>query len=120
MSYKTSGNSGAFAWFYQRITGIFLFVILLLHFTIMHFAGTGDVTFDVIKDRLADPYWKMLDLSFVVFALYHGLNGIWMAIQDYIHSEGWRTVIYTLLVLLGLFLFFLAAVTLIPFGLGKI
>ncbi len=117
MSFKSSGNSGAFAWFYQRITGIFLFVILLLHFTIMHFTGTGEITYENIVGRLSDPYWKMLDLSFVVFALYHGLNGIWMAIQDYVRSEGWRAVIYTILVLVGVFLFFLAAVTLIPFGL---
>ena len=117
MSYKTAGNSGSFAWFYQRITGIFLFVILLLHFAIMHFTGGGEITYERVVGRLSDPYWKMLDLSFVVFALYHGLNGIWMSIQDYVRSEGWRAVIYTILVLIGVFLFFLAAVTLIPFGL---
>lgn len=117
MSFRSSGDSGAFAWFYQRITGIFLFIILLLHFSIMHFAGGGEVTYERVLNRLADPYWKMLDLSFVVFALYHGLNGIWMSIQDYIRSEGWRATIYTILVLTGVFLFFLAAVTLIPFGL---
>ena len=117
MSYKISGNSGAFSWFYQRITGIFLFIILLLHFTIMHFAGSGDITYNTVMARLKDPFWKMIDLSFVVFALYHGLNGIWMGIQDYVRNEGWRTVVYTLIVVGGLFLFFLAAVTLIPFGL---
>jgi succinate dehydrogenase / fumarate reductase membrane anchor subunit len=111
-----TGDSGTKRWFYQRITGIFLVVLLLVHFTIMHFIGTGETDYQTVAPRLASPYWKTFDLAFLIFALYHGLAGLWVVIDDYVHKDGWRIFIYSLIVLGGALLLVLGALTIITFS----
>lgn len=111
-----TGDSGTKRWFYQRITGIFLVVLLLVHFTIMHFIGTGETNYQTVAPRLASPYWKTFDLAFLVFALYHGMAGLWVVIDDYVHKDGWRIFIYSLIVLIGALLLILGALTIITFS----
>ncbi len=111
-----TGDSGTKRWFYQRITGIFLVVLLLVHFTIMHFIGTGETTYQAVAPRLASPLWKTFDLAFLVFALYHGLAGLWVVIDDYVHKDGWRIFIYSLIILGGALLLVLGALTIITFS----
>ncbi len=110
------GDSGMRRWFFQRITGIFLVVLLLVHFTIMHFIGTGETTYQTVASRLASPLWKTFDLAFLVFALYHGLAGLWVVVDDYVHKDGWRIFIYSLIVLGGALLLALGALTIITFS----
>jgi succinate dehydrogenase hydrophobic anchor subunit len=52
-----------------------------------------------------------MQFLFLVTALYHGINGIWMITEDYIHNKNWRLVIYSLLVFGGLSLFFVGVLT---------
>jgi succinate dehydrogenase / fumarate reductase membrane anchor subunit len=111
-----TGDSGTKRWFYQRITGIFLVVLLLVHFTIMHFIGTGETDYQTVAPRLASPYWKTFDLAFLIFALYHGLAGLWVVVDDYVHKDGWRIFIYSLIVLGGALLLVLGALTIITFS----
>jgi succinate dehydrogenase / fumarate reductase membrane anchor subunit len=111
-----TGDSGTKRWFYQRITGIFLVVLLLIHFTIMHFIGTGETNYQAVAPRLASPYWKTFDLAFLIFALYHGLAGLWVVVDDYVHKDGWRIFIYSLIVLGGALLLVLGALTIITFS----
>ncbi len=110
-----SGNSGIKRWFYQRITGIFLVVVLLVHFTVMHFIGTGEIDYKTVAPRLASPYWKTFDLAFLIFALYHGMAGLWVIVDDYVHKDGWRIVIYSTIILAGFIFLILGALTIITF-----
>ncbi len=111
---RTSG--GFYAWLFQRITGAILVVLLLLHFWVTHGLPKPEgVTYERIAPRLATPTWKVIDMLFLVCALYHGLNGVWMVVQDYVDSELWQGIIFFLLVTVGGILFFLGATTVIPF-----
>jgi len=111
-----TGDSGTKRWFYQRITGIFLVVFLIAHFTIMHFIGTGKIDYQTIAPRLASPLWKTFDLAFLVFALYHGMAGLWVIIEDYVHKDGWRIFIYSLIILAGTLLLIIGGLTIITFS----
>lgn len=111
-----TGDAGIKRWFYQRITGIFLVILLLVHFTIMHFIGSGETNYQTVAPRLASPYWKTFDLAFLVFALYHGMAGLWVVIDDYVHNDGWRIFIYSLLVLVGAILLILGTLTIVTFA----
>ncbi|HKJ68101.1 MAG TPA: succinate dehydrogenase, hydrophobic membrane anchor protein [bacterium] len=115
MSYQgTTSDSGAVSWYLQRITGAILFFQVLFHFGVYHFVeGVANISYDLAIARLANPWWKTFEFSFLIFALYHGMNGIKMIIDDYVIVPGWRiaalTVLYT-----GIFaIFMLGAVAII-------
>jgi succinate dehydrogenase hydrophobic membrane anchor protein len=80
------GSGGAFDWFFQRITGVVLFVTLLLHFLFLHYLNAGQVDAQGVWDRLQHPFWKTVDLLFLVTAIYHGVQGVIMNIHDYVHK----------------------------------
>jgi succinate dehydrogenase / fumarate reductase, membrane anchor subunit len=112
---RNTGQGGAWTWLFQRLTGIFIVVIILLHFGMMHMSGGGEITYKVVAARLSNPMWKCFDIAFLVFALYHGLAGAWVVASDYVKNSGWRMFIYSSLTLVGVGLFSIGAVTIIAF-----
>jgi len=74
-------------WYLQRITGALLIVLLTAHFWVEHFMSAelrrGDLTYDAILGRISNPVWQFIDISFLLVALYHGLNGLRNIILDY-------------------------------------
>jgi succinate dehydrogenase / fumarate reductase membrane anchor subunit len=84
---------GQFIWFFHRVSGFALVLLIILHFAYVHFttdASDGLVTFNDVMNRLSHPFFKVIDLSFLILALAHGLMGVMLSIQDYIRSRGWR------------------------------
>jgi len=80
-------SHNAMAWYMQRITGAALVPLLIAHFWVEHFMSAtllrGDLTYAVILHRMANPWWQAIDTSFLVIALYHGLNGLYGIVLDY-------------------------------------
>jgi len=108
---RTTSNSGAIEWYLQRITGAILFFQVLFHFGVYHFVeGVGNLSYDVAISRLANPWWKAFEFSFLIFALYHGMSGIKMIIDDYITSRAWRLAALTVLYI-GVFTIFILGTT---------
>ena len=74
-------------WYLQRITGALLLVLLAAHFWVEHFMSEplrrGQLTYDVIRARIENPYWQTIDIAFLLVALYHGLNGVRNILLDY-------------------------------------
>ncbi len=113
--YKGSARSGgAAAWFLQRLSGLVLVVLLLVHFAVLH-GGDGVVTYGKVASRLATPEWKTFDLLFLVLGIFHGMNGLLMVIRDYA-APGWkRGAFYAAVVVAGAVLLILGCLTIIPF-----
>jgi len=105
------GSGGVVAWFFQRLTGIVLVPILLVHLLTMHRYHTHELVWHDVTRLMASPYWKVLEVSFLVLALYHALNGLYAIIQDYVRSTFWRMTIFSLCVLAGLVLLAFGLVT---------
>ena len=74
-------------WYLQRITGALLLILLAAHFWVEHFVSAplrrGELTYEVILARISNPYWQAIDITFLLVALYHGLNGLRSIILDY-------------------------------------
>src|SRR6476659_9659771 len=74
-------------WYLQRITGAALLVLLIMHFWVEHFTAevrTHGLTFDVIQRRFfGNPWFVAIDITFLIIALYHGLNGVRNIIFDF-------------------------------------
>ncbi len=115
MRYKGSVRSGgATAWFLQRLSGLVLVALLLVHFAVLH-GGDGVVTYEKVASRLATPAWKTFDLVFLVLGIFHGMNGLLMVIRDYA-AAGWkRGALYAVVVVAALVALVLGCLTVIPF-----
>ena len=77
----------AINWFLQRVTGAALLVLLILHFWVEHFTAevrTHGLSFEVIQKRFfANPWFVAVDITFLIVATYHGLNGVRNIICDF-------------------------------------
>ena len=101
------------AWFLQRISSVVLFILLIWHFVIYHFVSKGVFNYNDIVAKMGSPWFNLIQFIFLVTALYHGLNGIWMVSEDYIHNKNWRLFILGLILLIGISLFFIGILTII-------
>ena len=75
------------SWYLQRTTGALLVILLAAHFWVEHFISAelrrGDLTYEAILGRIANPVWQTIDIAFLLVALYHGLNGLRNIVLDY-------------------------------------
>ena len=102
----------SFWWFFQRISGVALIVLLLMHFLVMHFVG--ELNFADVSARVNMPLWKVIDLCFLVLALWHGLYGLWLITGDYLELAWLRMLVFFGLSLGGIGLLVMGIVTLLP------
>jgi len=118
MRYKGSLKSGgAVSWFYQRLSGLVLIILLLVHWGIMHHGPkTADgIAYLDVASRLASPFWKTFDLLFLTLGIFHGMNGFLMIIRDYVKVPWQKGTLYSVVVVAGLVFLILGALTVIPF-----
>ncbi len=109
---KETSKTGARAWLLQRITAVILFVVLIYHFFIYHFISQGKAPgWSQVVAKMQSPWFNLLQFLFLAAALYHGLNGAWMVVEDYIHSKSWRFILFSLILVAGAGLFFVGTLT---------
>jgi len=115
-------SGGAFQWFFQRITGAVLLLILIGHFWVLHFFPQGQhgvITYDIVMNRLNNPFWRTFDLMFLVFGIYHGMNGVTLLIHDYVHAKGWRMALVGTLWVAAVFFLLIGSMTILGLAGGK-
>lgn len=80
-------RANALNWYLQRITGALLVLLLAAHFWVEHFMTSelqrGNLTYAGVHARVSNPVWQVIDISFLIVALYHGLNGLRNIVLDY-------------------------------------
>ena len=110
--YSRSGRprpqSGGFelaAWYYMRLSGVALFVLALLHFSVMHFVfDPSQEKAGFIDARWSDVLIRTFDWLFLVIVLSHAFLGSRTVTKDYLRG-GRRTLALTALYLLGIVVF---------------
>ncbi len=97
--HQNSRGSGSFSWVFQRVTGLILVVVMIGHYILMHYNPSSGHTYDAVLARMQSNWYRVLDLTFVVLGMYHGINGIWGIFRDY-KLKSWQsiTVMGTLIV----------------------
>ena len=81
--HQNSRGSGSFSWVFQRVTGVILVVVLIAHYILMHYNPVSGHTYDAVLARMQSNWYRILDLTFVVLGMYHGINGVWGIFRDY-------------------------------------
>lgn len=110
-TFKETSKAGAIAWLLQRVTAVLLFIGVIYHYVYYHFISNGVYTWKEVVARMQSPWFNLLQFIFLVTALYHGLNGVWMVTEDYIHGKTWRMIIFSLILFVGMALFFVGILT---------
>ncbi len=119
MTYKEKVRAGgALLWFFQRVTGVYLAVILFIHVLNLHVLLGEELSFEAVAGRVATPLWKTVNISFLVVALFHGLYGLWIVLDDYIHRGWLRVFIFGIISLVALVFVTLGVLTILPFQVG--
>jgi len=100
--HQNSRSSGSFSWVFQRITGLILVVVMIGHYILMHYNPQSGHSYDAVLARMQSNWYRVLDLTFVVLGMYHGLNGIWGIFRDY-KLKSWQSItIVGVLIVAGL------------------
>jgi succinate dehydrogenase / fumarate reductase membrane anchor subunit len=108
-------QTGSYGWLFQRLSGVILFVLLLVHFVLMHYLGGEKKMYADVVRRLSNPHWKTFDLVFLGLGLYHGWYGVWGIVGDYVRNGAVRILSLVLIVTAALVLFSLGLVTILAF-----
>lgn len=101
-NYQSSKNSGAKSWVLQRISGLVLVVLMIGHYILMHYHPDSGHTFDAVLTRMQFSWYRIIDIVFITFGFYHGLNGIWGIFRDYKLKPWLKLTIMSVLILLGI------------------
>lgn len=115
-SRPSSGGFEAFSWYFFRISGIVLILMVIIHLIIMHV--TNDVsctTYSFVSSRYSNPFWRLFDWVLLVLALTHGLNGLRIVVDDYVRNATARVWVLSIVGLILLVFLMLGTITLITF-----
>ncbi len=111
--YSRSGRprpqSGGFelaSWYFMRLSGVALFVMALLHFSLQHFVSDPSTQTAnwIFTQRWNSLFWRSFDWLLLVLVLLHAFLGIRTVTMDYLKG-GKRTVALSALYLLGVLVF---------------
>jgi succinate dehydrogenase / fumarate reductase membrane anchor subunit len=100
--YQVSRTTGSTGWVIQRITGIVLVVVMISHYILMHYNPESGHSYEAVLARMQSSWYRVLDLTFIVLGMYHGLNGVWGIFRDY-KLKPWQSItVFSLILVLGL------------------
>jgi succinate dehydrogenase / fumarate reductase, membrane anchor subunit len=77
------------SWFFMRISGLLLIFLALYHLVWWNLViGVEHLDSQVVIERWNNPLWRLFNVTLVIFALLHGLNGARYSIEDYFRRRG--------------------------------
>ncbi len=109
-------NFELYAWFFMRISGLFLVLLATGHMFIMHvFNDTLNLDYEFVAARWDTPYWRTFDWLLLALSLLHGTNGLRIVLHDNIANENTRKVSLSALYLVSALFFVLGTYVLVAF-----
>ena len=88
---QRAGILNLFNWYYLRVSGIALVVLALGHIFITHYLNVpAETTANFVLARWRNPLWRTFDWLLLILALTHGLQGLQLSVEDYLHRPGLR------------------------------
>ncbi|MCF8110032.1 MAG: succinate dehydrogenase, hydrophobic membrane anchor protein [Desulfobacteraceae bacterium] len=84
---KLKASGASLFWKLQRISGIYLLLMIPAHMLFMHLNPEIGHEAQTIIERMGNPFIKIVDFSLLAGVLYHGAYGVYSISQDYIASE---------------------------------
>ena len=82
--FKIWATDNSILWKLQRITGAFMFPMLIGHMFFMHMNYLTGHDSQTILQRIQSPFIKGMDFAFIILLLFHAAYGLFSIIADYI------------------------------------
>lgn len=94
-------NFELYSWFFMRISGLILIFMALYHLVWWNLIiGVEHLSAELVRERWANPFWRLFNLGLIFFSMLHGLNGLRYSIEDYVRRPGLqvatKAVLYTI------------------------
>ena len=77
------GGPGHWSWVLHRLTGIGVFLFLLIHIVDISIIGWGPVVFNKLLFLYRNPVFRVGEVGLVAAVLYHAINGVRICITDF-------------------------------------
>jgi succinate dehydrogenase cytochrome b556 subunit len=72
-----SGERAFWPWLLQRVSAVFLLVLVVAHLWIEHFMHLGQpITYQSVARRLMRGLFDAVDYGLLIVVVYHALNGV--------------------------------------------
>src|SRR5579863_3749141 len=112
----SGGGFETFSWYFFRISGVALIFLALIHVFLNHVTTDVSCTsYQLVALRYTNPFWRLYDWLLLTLALLHGMNGLRVVIDDYVHKRGARLTALSIVGALTVAFFMLGTITLITF-----
>ncbi len=109
-------NFELYAWFFMRVSGLFLVLLATGHMFIMHvFNDTLNLDYEFVAARWDTPYWRAFDWMLLTLSILHGTNGLRIVMHDNISNKLHRKISLATLYTLSLSFFILGTYVLVAF-----
>jgi succinate dehydrogenase / fumarate reductase membrane anchor subunit len=96
-----------------------LIFLAIIHLVLMHVVNdVSETGYAFVAARYANPFWRLYDLLLLTLALFHGLNGLRIILDDYISQRGVRLAVQSLLFLVAITFWLLGTITIVTFRPG--
>ncbi len=90
-------RTGTWAFLLNRLTGLGLLLYLLLHLGVLSLLAMGEMQWDAFITLARSPLFLALDVVLIFGILYHGLNGIRVALLGMGVGVRWQKGIFWML-----------------------
>lgn len=101
---KTKSNYEQFAWKWMRISALLLIPLVWGHVLLQDVVvGVHNMNLGYVAERWASIFWRSFDGLLLAFAFAHGVNGLRQVLNDFVHGEQGRRILF-----IGCFIFWLA------------
>lgn len=92
---RPSGGFELATWLLMRVSGIVLLFLAVGHFLLMHVIHPVEaISYDFVARRFSFFFWRAYDLLMLWLAMLHGVNGVRILVDDYVHAPGWHRLWY--------------------------
>lgn len=109
---QRTGGIELFAWYFLRVSGLALVVLAFGHIFVTHYQNVpSETTSSFVLERWRNLLWRAFDWLLLLAAMTHGLIGLRLSIDDYLHRPGVRVFAQTVLWLLGFVFIGLGTIT---------
>jgi len=113
---RPTNSVEVYSWFFMRVSGVVLLLMVFGHLAIMHVINSVDtISYWWVAERMATPFWRTYDWIILVLALVHGMNGMRVIVDDYVHTRGRRTFCMAILWVIGFVFLALGSLVLFTF-----
>jgi succinate dehydrogenase / fumarate reductase cytochrome b subunit len=111
---KLNPNTGTFAWFLHRITGLLLLFYLFVHLWVLGAANKGMETFNLRMESVQTPLFHFLEIGLIMVIFYHMVNGLSITLMDFADISSKRKSMVIAIALVFALLAIIALVVMLP------